>query len=343
MSTDLASRIQELREQAERELEAVTDLQQAKDLRVRYLGKSGPIAEFMRGLRDLSPEDRPKAGQMANSVKQMISERLDAREGELRAAAEAEQLAAERVDITLPGRPHPVGSLHPIPQMMDRIVEIFHGLGFETAEGPEIETDFHNFGALNFAPEHPARDMQDTFYVSSDTLLRTHTSSVQIRVMMDESPPLRIVAPGRVYRRDSDLTHSPMFHQVEGFVVDDRTTFADLRGVLTSFLQALFGRELPVRFRPSYFPFVEPGAEVDVGCVICDGQGCRTCKQTGWLEILGAGMIHPNVLRSVGYDPEIHQGFAFGMGVERIAMLMHGISDLRLFFENDIRFLRQFP
>ncbi len=339
---DLAQRIDALRARAEEDLAAVQSLEQARELRVRYLGKSGPIAEFMRGLRDMTAEERPRAGQMANSVKQMIAERLDELEAHLQGEEEARRLADERIDVTLPGRPQPAGSLHPIPQTIARIVEIFHGLGFEVAEGPEIEDDFHNFGALNFAPEHPARDMQDTFYVTGETLLRTHTSSVQIRTMQNSKPPLRIVAPGRVYRRDSDMTHSPMFHQVEGFVVDDRSTFADLRGVLTSFLRALFGRELSVRFRPSFFPFVEPGAEVDVQCVICAGSGCRTCKGTGWLEILGAGMIHPNVLRAVGYDPEELQGFAFGMGVERIAMLRYGISDLRLFFDNDIRFLRQF-
>ena len=340
----LQERIDALRDRADTELASVSSPAGAREFRVKYLGKSGPIAEFMKGMRDLTAEERPQAGKLANDLKGSIEGRLTAIEARLNTEAEAAQMAREAAafDITLPGRPHPAGSLHPIPETVARIVSIFHGLGFESAEGPEIETDFHNFGALNFAPEHPARDMQDTFYIAGDLLLRTHTSPVQVRVMKGRKPPLRIVAPGRVYRRDSDITHSPMFHQVEGFVVDARTSFADLKGVLTAFLQALFGKDLGVRFRPSYFPFVEPGAEVDVACVMCRGSGCRTCKQSGWIEIMGAGMVHPNVFRSVGYDPETCQGFAFGMGVERIAMLLHGISDLRLFFENDVRFLRQF-
>lgn len=338
----LNERVAALREQAERDLLSAVSLQQAKELRVRYLGKSGPIAEFMRVLRDLPAEDRPMAGQLANTLKQEIEARLDALEARFLAEEETRKLAAERIDVTISGRPHPAGSLHPVPETARRIVRIFEGLGFESAEGPEIEDDFHNFSALNFAPDHPARDMQDTFYFSSGHLLRTHTSPVQVRVMLARKPPLRVVSPGRVYRRDSDLTHSPMFHQVEGFVVDQAATFADLRGVLKAFLSAFFGRQLDVRFRPSFFPFVEPGAEVDVQCALCLGSGCRTCKQTGWLEVLGAGMIHPNVLRAAGHDPEVYQGYAFGMGVERMAMLRHGIGDLRLFFENDVRFLRQF-
>ncbi len=339
----IEERVAELRAQAETELAGVTELKQARELRVRYLGKSGPIADFMKTLRELPGEERPRAGQLANSVKQMIEARLGELETRLAAEEEARRLAAETVDITLPGRPHPVGSIHPITGTIRRMVEIFHGLGFETAEGPEIETDFHNFEALNFPPEHPARDMQDTFYTKGGMLLRTHTSPVQVRTMMSRKPPMRIVAPGRTYRRDSDITHSPMFHQIEGFVVDESTSFADLKGVLTAFLRALFEREVDVRLRPSFFPFVEPGAEVDVQCVQCSGKGCRVCKQTGWLEVLGAGMIHPNVLKASGVDPEKYQGFAFGMGVERIAMLLHGVNDLRLFFDNDIRFLRQFP
>ena len=338
----LKERVEALRAQAEADLAAVATLEQVREARVKYLGKSGPIADFMKGIRELTAEERPEAGKLANGVKAEIEQRLGAVEARLGAAAEAAQLAAERIDVTLPGRPHPVGSLHPINETTRRIVEIFHGLGFEAAEGPEIEKDFYNFEALNFKPEHPARDMQDTFYIAGDLLLRTHTSPVQVRVMQSRTPPLRIVAPGRTYRRDSDMTHSPMFHQVEGFVVDDRSTFADLRGVLTAFLQALHGKDLQTRFRPSFFPFVEPGVEVDLQCVICRGAGCRTCKQTGWLEVMGAGMIHPNVLRAVGYDPERWQGYAFGMGVERIAMRLHGISDMRPLFENDLRFLRQF-
>lgn len=338
----LKEKVDALRAQAESELAGVATLEQVREARVKYLGKSGPIAEFMKGIRDMTVEERPQAGQLANTVKAEIESRLAALETRLEAEAEAARLASERIDVSLPGRPRPVGSLHPIPETIRRIVEVFHGLGFEVAEGPEIESDYHNFEALNFKPEHPARDMQDTFYIRGDLLLRTHTSPVQVRVMKERKPPLRVVAPGRTYRRDSDMTHSPMFHQVEGFVVDDRTTFADLRGVLQAFLQALYGKGLQIRFRPSFFPFVEPGVEVDVQCVICRGAGCRTCKHTGWLEVMGAGMIHPNVLSAVGYDPEACQGFAFGMGVERIAMLLHGISDMRPLFENDLRFLRQF-
>jgi phenylalanyl-tRNA synthetase alpha chain len=338
----LKEKVDALRAQAEADLAAAGTLEQAREVRVKYLGKSGPIADFMKNIRELTAAERPDAGKLANGVKAEIEERLAALEARLEGAAEAARLAAERIDVTLPGRPQPVGSLHPINETTRRIVEIFHGLGFEAAEGPEIESDFHNFEALNFKPEHPARDMQDTFYIAGDLLLRTHTSPVQVRVMTSRKPPLRIVAPGRTYRRDSDMTHSPMFHQVEGFVVDDRSTFADLRGVLTAFFQALFGKDLQIRFRPSFFPFVEPGVEVDLQCVICRGAGCRTCKHTGWLEVMGAGMIHPNVLRAVGYDPERWQGYAFGMGVERCAMLLHGLSDMRLLFENDVRFLRQF-
>jgi phenylalanyl-tRNA synthetase alpha chain len=337
----LKEKVDALRAAAETDLAAISDLASAREARVRYLGKSGPIAEFMKNIRELPVEERPQAGQLANAVKAEIEAHINRLEAGYIAAAEAAKLASERIDITMPGRPQPVGTLHPIPQTIRRIVEIFHGLGFEAAEGPEIESDFNNFEALNFKPEHPARDMQDTFYVDGGMLLRTHTSPVQVRVMSTRKPPLRIVAPGRTFRRDSDITHSPMFHQVEGFVVDERATFADLRGVLTAFLQALYGKDLAVRFRPSFFPFVEPGVEVDVQCFACRGSGCRICKHTGWLEILGAGMIHPNVFKAVGYDPEKYQGFAFGMGVERIAMRLYGVPDLRALFDNDVRFLRQ--
>jgi len=252
------------------------------------------------------------------------------------------RLAEERIDVTLPGRQQHYGHKHPITQVTEEVVGIFAALGFGVAEGPEVEKDFYNFEALNIPKEHPARDMQDTFYVTDDVVLRTHTSPVQIRTMLEQAPPVRVVAPGTVYRRDSDITHSPMFHQIEGFLVDKQVTFGDLKGILTTFINECFGRGTGVRFRPSFFPFTEPSAEVDIQCVICGGKGCRVCKQSGWLEILGSGMIDPEVFKAVGYDPEVYSGFAFGMGIERIAMLKYGVNDLRLFFENDLRFLRQF-
>jgi len=275
-------------------------------------------------------------------LKARLEAAIDAKVAAIETLERAERLSRERIDITLPGRCIRPGRMHPVTQVMEEIEEIFSGLGFDVAEGPEVELDYYNFEALNLPKDHPARDMQDTFYVSDEVLLRTHTSPVQIRVMEKERPPLRVIAPGTVYRRDSDITHTPMFHQVEGFMVDKGVTFSNLKGVLTHFLHSLFGDRTDIRFRPSFFPFTEPSAEIDIRCVMCGGSGCRVCKGSGWLEILGAGMIHPEVFRSVKYDPEEYTGFAFGLGIERIAMLKFGIEDIRMFFENDLRFLRQF-
>lgn len=312
-----------------------------QEARNRYLGRKGEVAALLKGLGSLSPEERKKSGEAINALKARLEAAFESALSALDESEKSERLRKERVDITLPGRFIRPGKLHPVTQITDEIEDIFTGLGFDIAEGPEVELDFYNFEALNFPKDHPARDMQDTFFISDDVVLRTHTSPVQIRVMEKSPPPLRVIAPGTVYRRDSDLTHSPMFHQIEGFMVDRNISFANLKAVLTLFLERLFG-ETAVRFRPSFFPFVEPGAEVDIRCVICGGKGCRVCKGSGWLEILGAGMIHPNVFRAVGYDPEEYTGFAFGLGVERVAMLKFGIDDLRLLFENDMRFLEQF-
>ena len=312
-----------------------------EDLRVRYLGRRGSLTAILRGLGDLPPEARPVVGQRANAVKAAIEGALEARRLALRAAARV-GLAADRLDSTLPGRPPMLGGLHPLTATLEDILEIFASLGFAVAEGPEVELEYYNFEALNIPKDHPARDMQDTFYITDEVLLRTHTSPVQVRVMEAQPPPVRVVVPGKVYRRDADVTHSPMFHQVEGLLVDEGVTFADLKGTLTAFVRLFFGDATRLRFRPSFFPFTEPSAEVDISCVICRGAGCRVCSQGGWLEILGAGMVDPEVFRFVGYDSERFTGFAFGMGVERIAMLRYGIDDIRLFFENDLRFLEQF-
>ena len=309
-------------------------------LRVKYLGRKGALTTILRGLGKLDPEVRRSVGQEANRAKIVLEEVLDEA---LRALKEAaRQAASSAVDVTLPGRRALKGRIHPLNQIMAEVCDIFLHLGFEAVEGPEVELDWYNFEALNLPPDHPARDMQDTFYFNDKVLLRTHTSPMQIRTMEKRQPPVRIIAPGKVYRRDSDITHSPMFHQVEGLLVDKGVTFADLKGVLTAFVHQMFGPEVGVRFRPSYFPFTEPSAEVDIECVICRGEGCRVCKTTGWLEVLGSGMVHPAVFEAVGYDPESYTGFAFGLGIERIAMLKYGIDDIRLFFENDLRFLRQF-
>ncbi len=315
-------------------------LEALEELRIRYLGRKGSLTQILRGLKDLEPELRRRLGQEANQAKQNLEAALAAKASQLKTAVR--QAGAGVLDVTLPGRRPPLGHLHPITRAMEEICDIFLHLGFETVEGPEVELDWYNFEALNLPPDHPARDMQDTFYFTEQVLLRTHTSPMQIRTMVQRQPPLRIIAPGRVYRRDSDLTHTPMFHQVEGLLVDRGVTFADLKGTLTAFVHQMFGPEVSLRFRPSYFPFTEPSAEVDIACVICRGAGCRVCKVTGWLEILGSGMVHPAVFEAVHYDPETYTGFAFGLGVERVAMLKYGIDDLRLFFENDLRFLRQF-
>lgn len=315
---------------------------QLQSVRVSVLGKKGDLTDIMKGMRDLSPEERPQVGALANEVKDRFEELFAKRLDALRESDIAQRLSREKIDITLPGSTSVAGRKHPITLVTEEITELFASMGFGVAEGPEVEQDFYNFEALNIPKDHPARDMQDTFYVDDETVLRTHTSPVQIRTMLKGQPPVRIIAPGTVYRRDSDITHSPMFHQVEGLLVDKNVTFGDLKGILTTFVHEYFGKNIGVRFRPSFFPFTEPSAEVDMQCVICKGKGCRVCSQTGWLEILGSGMVDPEVFKSVDYDPTVYSGFAFGMGIERIAMLKYGVNDLRLFFENDVRFLRQF-
>lgn len=312
------------------------------DLKVRFLGKKGELTSVMKGMRDLAPDERPLIGKVVNDIKEELEKLFSTRRQEIHEASLHQRLRDEKIDVTLPGRRAHRGSKHPITLVTEEINEIFSNLGFGIVEGPEIENDYHNFEALNIPKNHPARDMQDTFYVSDDIVLRTHTSPVQIRTMLRHKPPLKVIAPGTVYRRDSDLTHSPMFHQVEGLLVDYKVTFGDLKGTLQAFLNRFFGKKMGVRFRPSFFPFTEPSAEVDIQCVICSGKGCRVCKDTGWLEILGCGMVDPEVFKAVNYDPEVFSGYAFGVGLERLCMLKNGISDLRLFFENDIRFLRQF-
>jgi phenylalanyl-tRNA synthetase, alpha subunit len=318
------------------------DLESLEQVRVDFLGKKGHLTGLLKTLGQLSAEERPGAGAKINAAKEQILEALSAKKAVLDERQIALQLSAQTVDVTQPGRQADLGGFHPVSRTLDRIVAIFNGAGYTVEEGPEIEDDFHNFEALNIPAHHPARAMHDTFYVDERHVLRTHTSPVQIRTMENCAPPIRIVCPGRVYRCDSDLTHTPMFHQVEGLVVDKNVSFADLKGTVDQFLKAFFEADVPVRFRPSYFPFTEPSAEVDIQCTQCGGKGCRVCKNTGWLEVMGCGMVHPNVFRSSGVDPEIYTGFAFGMGVERLAMLRYGINDLRLFFENDLNFLRQF-
>ena len=338
----MKERLQQLQDDSLLALQQAGDLKALQGVRVQVLGKKGTLTEVMKGMRDLAAEERPAIGSLVNTLKTQFEDSFVARQLELQQQDIAAKMANEKIDVTLPGRKNTPGSLHPVTLVTDEVIEIFSRLGFAVAEGPEIEQDFYNFEALNIPKDHPARDMQDTFYISDDRVLRTHTSPVQIRTMMKHKPPIRIIAPGTVYRRDSDITHSPMFHQVEGFLVDDRVTFGDLKGVLTHFLNEFFGAGHRVRFRPSFFPFTEPSAEVDIECVICGGSGCRVCGKTGWLEILGCGMIDPEVFKSVNYDAEKYSGFAFGMGLERMAMLKYGVNDLRLFFENDLRFLKQF-
>ncbi|QVL50429.1 MAG: phenylalanine--tRNA ligase subunit alpha [Thiocapsa sp.] len=321
---------------------AAADLASLDQVRVRYLGKSGELTALLKQLGTLPAAERPAAGQEINQAKVTVQVAIDQRKVVLEEASLTARLAAERIDVSLPGRGRRPGGLHPVTRAMRRIERLFANAGFAVAEGPEVEDAYHNFEALNIPEHHPARAMHDTFYFDAELLLRTHTSPVQIRVMEEQAPPLKIIAPGRVYRCDSDLTHTPMFHQVEGLLVDEQVSFADLKGVLYDFLRNFFERDLELRFRPSYFPFTEPSAEVDIQCVICGGSGCRVCKQTGWLEVLGCGMVYPEVFRHVGIDPDRYLGYAFGMGVERLAMLRYGIDDIRLNFENDLRYLRQF-
>jgi phenylalanyl-tRNA synthetase alpha chain len=324
------------------EVAASHDLGALDESRVRWLGKKGTLTEQLKSLGGLPAAERPAAGQRINEAKERVQAAIEARREALARAEVERQLAAGRVDVTLPGRGEERGGLHPVTLARLRIEEIFRRAGFEVATGPEIEDDFHNFEALNFPPNHPARAMHDTFYFPDGRLLRTHTSPVQIRALLSQGAPIAIVAPGRVYRCDFDMTHSPMFHQLEGLKVDENISFANLKAALHGFLQSFFERDLAMRLRPSYFPFTEPSAEVDMSCVFCEGKGCRTCKYTGWLEIAGCGMVHPNVLKASNIDPERYTGYAWGMGIDRLAMLRYGVSDLRLFFENDLRFLGQF-
>lgn len=336
--------LETIAQEAEKAVAAAQSLEEVEAVRVRFLGRKGELTQILRRMGTLPPEERPVVGQQANRVKEKLERVLAEKTALLREKEIRARFEKEAIDVTLPGRPLLLGSRHPLNIVREEIETIFLGLGFSIAEGPEVELDYYNFEALNLPKDHPARDMQDTFFVTEEILLRTHTSPVQVRTLERLAPqlPVKIIAPGKVYRRDDDATHSPMFHQVEGLAVDRDIRFSDLKGVLLTFAREMFGPKTKVRLRPSYFPFTEPSAEVDISCVICGGEGCRICKNTGWLEILGAGMVHPRVLAVSGYDPDECRGFAFGMGIERIAMLKYGINDIRLFFENDLRFLTQF-
>lgn len=341
-----------LASEAEKAVDQAADISSLDEVRVEYLGKKGLLTGLLKGLGKLSPEERPAAGARINEVKQQVQEKINLRRDSMENAAVEARLASEAVDVTLPGRSEDVGGLHLVTHTMERIESFFTRVGYTVEEGPEVEDDYHNFEALNIPAHHPARAMHDTFYIKDaegsgaisglDHVLRTHTSPVQIRTMESQEPPIRIICPGRVYRCDSDLTHTPMFHQVEGLVVDENVSMADLKGTVDQFLKAFFEADLPIRFRPSYFPFTEPSAEVDIQCTNCVGKGCRICKNTGWLEVMGCGMVHPNVFAHCDVDAKKYSGFAFGMGVERLAMLRYGVNDLRLFFENDLQFLKQF-
>ena len=335
--------LDDLKAEATAAIESAGDSAALEKLRVEWLGKKGRVTDLLKSLGQLDADERPKVGAEINAVKQLLNEQISERKETLQQAAIEAQLASEALDVTLPGRREDLGALHPITRTIDRMAAYFGALGFEVVEGPEIEDDYHNFEALNIPAHHPARAMHDTFYIDDTHVLRTHTSGVQVRTMETREPPLRVICPGRVYRCDSDLTHSPMFHQVEGLLIDENVSFGQLKGIIQEFLHAFFEQDgLAVRFRPSYFPFTEPSAEVDIQCVKCAGKGCRICSGTGWLEVMGCGMVHPRVLEMSGVDTERYQGFAFGMGVERLAMLRYGIGDLRLNFENDLRFLAQF-
>ena len=342
----MEKQIEELRSNAIAAIDkAAKSFNDLNDIRVKYLGKKGELTSILRGMGKLSAEDRPRIGQIVNKARQELEDLIAEKNEQLKQEELETRLINERIDVTLPGRTNPHGHIHPLTLTLLQIKEIFMRMGFSVEEGPEIEKDYYNFEALNLPKDHPARDMQDSFYITEDILMRSQTSPVQARTMEAHEPnsPIRMIAPGRVYRRDDyDATHSPMFTQVEGMVIDKGISLADLKGTLETFLKQTFGPKVKVRFRPSFFPFTEPSAEVDISCVMCKGKGCRVCKGTGWLEILGSGMIHPNVLKMSGYDPEQVSGFAFGMGVERIAMLVYGIDDLRLFYDNDLRFLKQF-
>lgn len=338
----MRDQLEKLKEEALENIDQCQDLEALEQIQVKYLGRKGSITGLLRRTGSLPPEERPAFGKLANELKAEIHQALDAKRISYEEKERERKLTGTSADVTLPGIKPGLGHLHPITLVLGEILRIFEGLGFEVATGPEVETDYYNFEALNFPKDHPTRDMQDTFFITDTVVLRTHTSPVQIRAMSAQKPPIRIVAPGKVFRRDDDISHSPMFYQVEGLVVDKHITLGDLKGVLEAFIHKLYGPETALRFRPSFFPFTEPSAEVDIRCVICGGSGCRTCSHSGWLEILGSGMVHPNVFQAVGYDPEEYTGFAFGMGVDRLAMLKYGIDDIRLLFENNIRFLEQF-
>jgi phenylalanyl-tRNA synthetase alpha chain len=334
--------LQQIRSRIDPDLDAVSTEVDLVKVKASYVGKKGSLTQLLKSMKDLPAEERRQAGILINGTKKEIEELIEKKSDEIKRKIMNEKLLEEATDFTLPGRGMPVGAKHPITQMMESIVYDFERMGFEVVEGPEVELDYYNFEALNIPKNHPARDMQDTFYITDDMVLRTHTSPVQIRIMQTQQPPVKIIAPGKVYRCDSDVSHTPMFHQIEGLLVDKNITFGNLKSVIIQFVRLTFGEDTNVRFRPSFFPFTEPSAEVDIECQICSGNGCRVCKNTGWLEIMGCGMVDPAVFSSVNYNTDIYSGFAFGMGVERIAMLKYGINDIRLFFENDIRFLRQF-
>ena len=340
--SDTLQNLEEITVAALAEVANAEGLPELENLRVKFLGKKGELTTQLKNIGKLDPSDRPAFGGMVNQAKKQVADALGAKKEQLELKELAASLAADAIDVTLPGRGQQIGGLHPVTRTMQRIEDIFTKMGFAVADGPEIEDDFHNFEALNIPDDHPARAMHDTFYLEDGHLLRTHTSPVQVRYMKNQTPPMNIIAPGRVYRCDSVVTHTPMFHQVEGLAVAEDISFADLKGILTYFLRQFFEKDLSVRLRPSYFPFTEPSAEVDISCVFCDGDGCRICKKTGWLEVLGCGMVHPEVFRHVGIDSEKYTGFAFGLGVERLTMLRYGVDDLRLFFDNDLAFLRQF-
>ncbi|NIP30287.1 MAG: phenylalanine--tRNA ligase subunit alpha [Candidatus Dadabacteria bacterium] len=338
----MIEQLDKAKETIAKDLEDILDETTLVQVKARYLGKKGLITDLLKSMRDIPSEQRRDLGKRINEVKNYIEELIENKSEEIKKGIKEKALLEEKTDFTLPGRGMPIGAKHPITQVMEHIIYNFERMGFEVKEGPEVELDYYNFEALNIPKDHPARDMQDTFYITDDIVLRTHTSPVQIRVMQSQQPPVKIIAPGKVYRCDSDVSHTPMFHQIEGLLVDKDITFGNLKSVITQFVRLTFGDNTNLRFRPSFFPFTEPSAEVDIECKICSGKGCRVCKDTGWLEVLGCGMVDPEVFKSVGYDTEIYTGFAFGMGVERIAMLLYGINDIRLFFENDVRFLRQF-
>lgn len=334
--------LEDLRKKADGEIRSAKTGAEFLDIKTRYLGRKGLLTTLLRGLKDVAPEEKPALGKLSNDIKRSLLEEIEKALENIASGEKNDSLIKEKIDVTLPGRGVKYGKIHPVTRVEGEICDIFSNLGFSVVEGPDVELAYYNFEALNIPEDHPARDMHDTFYITDNVVLRTHTSPVQIRTMEKQSPPVRVISPGKVYRPDSDISHTPMFHQVEGLLVDKDITFGDLKGILTSFLQQVFGSDTKLRFRPSFFPFTEPSAEVDIQCVMCGGAGCRVCGHSGWIEILGCGMVDPEVFKTVNYDTEDISGFAFGLGVERIAMLKYGISDIRLFFENDKKFLEQF-